>query len=355
MEIKTPGRICLFGEHQDYLGLPVIAMAVSLYSKIKGSRNQEAGNSIVIHKPDLKESESFPLSDLSYLKPRDYFKSGLKVCINEGLSFSTGFECEISSQIPIQAGCSSSSSIMVGWIHFLSQIADNPINWTSDKIAELAYRAEVLEFDEPGGMMDQYSTASGDLIYLESQPEITITTLKTMPGAFVLGDSRVKKDTHENLRRCKTSRIEIVQRMKDVNPEFSLQTIQYMEINDYRKYLNSIEMELLLGTVRNRDILIDALGEFKSSNLDFEGIGELLTEEHSILRDILHVSTPKIDHLLDIARDTGAVGGKINGSGGGGCMFVYAPDNPEVVAAAIENAGGKAYIVHTSEGTKVST
>jgi len=25
------------------------------------------------------------------------------------------------------------------------------------------------------------------------------------------------------------------------------------------------------------------------------------------------------------------------------------------VAAAIENAGGKAYIVHTSEGTKVST
>jgi galactokinase len=100
---------------------------------------------------------------------------------------------------------------------------------------------------------------------------------------------------------------------------------------------------------------MDALGEFKSSNPDFEGIGELLTEEHSILRDILHVSTPKIDHLLDIAWDTGAVGGKINGSGGGGCMFVYAPDNPEVVAAAIENAGGEAYIIHTSEGTKVST
>jgi galactokinase len=143
--------------------------------------------------------------------------------------------------------------------------------------------------------------------------------------------------------------------MKDVNPEFSLQTIQYGELNDYRKYLNSTEMELLIGTVRNRDILVDALSEFTSSSPDFEGIGELLTEEHSILRDILHVSTPKIDHLLDIARDTGAVGGKINGSGGGGCMFVYAPDNPEVVAKAIEKAGGKAYIIHTSEGTKVMT
>ena len=30
MEISTPGRICLFGEHQDYLGLPVIPMAISL-------------------------------------------------------------------------------------------------------------------------------------------------------------------------------------------------------------------------------------------------------------------------------------------------------------------------------------
>ena len=28
MEITTPGRICLFGEHSDYLGLPIIAMAM---------------------------------------------------------------------------------------------------------------------------------------------------------------------------------------------------------------------------------------------------------------------------------------------------------------------------------------
>jgi galactokinase len=25
MIVSTPGRLCLFGEHQDYLGLPVIA------------------------------------------------------------------------------------------------------------------------------------------------------------------------------------------------------------------------------------------------------------------------------------------------------------------------------------------
>ncbi len=46
-----------------------------------------------------------------------------------------------------------------------------------------------------------------------------------------------------------------------------------------------------------------------------------------------------------------AHGGKINGSGGGGCMFAYAPDSAEEVAAAIEQAGGKAYIVHVDKGS----
>ena len=109
--------------------------------------------------------------DINYSKPRDYFKSGLKVCQDEGINFSQGFECELTSTIPIQAGMSSSSAIVVSWIHFLSKIADNPPNWSTKKIGELAYKAEVLEFSEPGGMMDQYSTAIGGLIHLEFNPK----------------------------------------------------------------------------------------------------------------------------------------------------------------------------------------
>ena len=51
MEISTPGRICLFGEHQDYLELPVIAMAISLRAKIIGEKRSD--NQVIIHKPDL--------------------------------------------------------------------------------------------------------------------------------------------------------------------------------------------------------------------------------------------------------------------------------------------------------------
>ena len=97
---------------------------------------------------------------------RNFIKSGIIVCQNEGLTFSSGFECEITSQIPIQAGTSSSSAIVVSYIHFLSQVADEPVKWNQQKIGKLAYKAEVEEFNEPCGMIDQYSTAMGHLIYL---------------------------------------------------------------------------------------------------------------------------------------------------------------------------------------------
>ena len=57
--------------------------------------------------------------------------------------------------------------------------------------------------------------------------------------------------------------------------------------------------------------------------------------------------------MLEAALNAGAYGGKINGSGGGGCMFAYAPDNPEKVAEAIKNAGGKTYLIHSDIGTQI--
>ena len=77
MIISPPGRICLFGEPQDYLDLPVISMAISLRAQIIGKKR--ADRKVIIQKSDLHETESFSLNDLSYTKQRDYFKSGLKV------------------------------------------------------------------------------------------------------------------------------------------------------------------------------------------------------------------------------------------------------------------------------------
>ncbi|HET6456856.1 MAG TPA: GHMP kinase, partial [Armatimonadota bacterium] len=53
---------------------------------------------------------------------------------------------------------------------------------------------------------------------------------------------------------------------------------------------------------------------------------------------------------LEAALGAGALGGKINGSGGGGCMFAYAPGKEDAVAEAIESAGGKAHRIKVDAG-----
>jgi len=45
---------------------------------------------------------------------------------------------------------------------------------------------------------------------------------------------------------------------------------------------------------------------------------------HAQLRDGLGISTDTIEWILETAKANGGLGGKLNGSGGGGCCYVYA-------------------------------
>ena len=75
---------------------------------------------------------------------------------------------------------------------FLTRNADNTKNISKQVIGQLAYEAEVIELDSPGGMMDQFSTSIGGLIYLESYPKLQIDKIDHL-GKFVLGDSRQQR------------------------------------------------------------------------------------------------------------------------------------------------------------------
>ena len=72
-----------------------------------------------------------------------------------------------------------------------------------------------------------------------------------------------------------------------------------------------------------------------------------------MLRDLLKVSTDKIDRMIEASLDAGALGAKINGSGGGGCMFAYAPDNPLKIVDAINRSGGNAVIINGEDGVRI--
>ena len=112
-----------------------------------------------------------------------------------------------------------------------------------------------------------------------------------------------------------------------------------------------MKKKIFNGLLKSKNILELAYLELKKSNLNKPFVGNLLLEHHQVLRDVLKVSTSKIDRMIEAAMEAGALGGKINGSGGGGCMFAYAPINPVKVAKAIKSVGGKAYTVNSDIGT----
>ena len=348
MKIKTPGRICLFGEHQDYLGLPVIAMAISKFSSLSGVARNDA--KVVIRKPDINNIEEFSLNDIKYDSKQDIFKSGFNICKRFGFKFSRGFDVTVKSDIPIKAGTSSSSSLLVSWIHFLTRNADNAKNISKQAIGQLAYEAEVIELDSPGGMMDQFSTSIGGLIYLESHPKLQIDKIDRDLGKFVLGDSRQHKDTIRILSRCKNERLAILEKINRKDSKMNFNLISEPDLKRFN--LSKREKQLMVGTIRNRDILIQAKNELKKEKIDKSYFGELLNEHHSILDKILNISTPRIELMLKSVLQVGAYGGKINGSGGGGCMIAYCPENSSETKRAIEKAGGKAHIINIAAGTQ---
>ena len=348
LKVSAPGRICLFGEHQDYLGLPVITAAINLRITLIGQATQD--DKIRIDMPDLNEYISFALIlPLRYSESRDYLKSTLNVLSRENVDFSHGIDVSIRGTIPINSGTSSSSAMVVAWTAFLLNMKKDPRANDPVAIATLAHRSEVLEFNEPGGMMDHVAATFGGVQYVDfksSGPQALDAPL----GPFVLGDSREPKDTTSILRRVKDGAQE---GMRIVGKKITEITLD--DVDRYESQLSANQYKVLRANIFNRYLTQVAKSLMHTEPFDHQQFGYLLFKHYEQLRDNLEISTPKIDRMINAAMEAGALGAKINGSGGGGCMFAYAPDHTHQVADAIAREGGKAYIIRVDDGVKIET
>ncbi|MFM1912306.1 MAG: Galactokinase, partial [Bacteroidota bacterium] len=262
MIVSTPGRICLFGEHQDYLGLPIIAAAISKRIQVKGIGKLDG--EFIIHLPDIQKIEKFELDfPLEYKQDRDYFKSILNVLNRKGHQISYGLELEVKGNIPINSGTSSSSALNVSFLNFLNH--EFNLGYNSQEIGELAYEAEVLEFGEPGGMMDQYSTAIGNVIYLASVPKIKIDSFSKKLGTFVLGDSLEPKDTLGILSRVKYGTLAGLEKIQKEFPDFSIHKANISDLEKVKGLLSEDEYILIKSNISDRDLLINALDLFEGN------------------------------------------------------------------------------------------
>lgn len=349
--VSAPGRICLFGEHQDYLGLDVIAAAIDLRITICGRKRDDLR--FVIDKPDLGTAEEIVLEgELAYTNKRDYIRSVLNVLRRKGALIPSGWDIVIRGRIPINAGTAGSSALIVAWNRFLLQAGADPRAESPGEIAELGFLTEVAEFREPGGKMDHYTAAFGGVIWLVFDDPLKVTKLGSPLNEFVLGDSLEKKDTTGTLSSVKDRVLMGVREVRRILPAFSLKGQLTLETGREIDKLGPPVRKPLKGAFINRDLTKEGIKLFTGGFND-EEFGRLLNRQQDVLRDNLGISTPKIDRMIDAALAAGALGAKINGSGGGGCMFAYAPACAGPVAEAVEKAGGRAYIIRVDDGVRV--
>ena len=110
---------------------------------------------------DLNEIDQISINDsLKIVKKEDYFRLALKVVKKYGCNPTEGYDLYISSDIPIKAGLSSSSSLVIAWIQFLISTFKIDIEISPLIIAKLAFEAEVIEQGSSGGKMDQYTISN---------------------------------------------------------------------------------------------------------------------------------------------------------------------------------------------------
>lgn len=350
--MSAPGRLCLFGEHQDYLRLPVIACPFNARIRVQGRPRDDCAFHFDL--PDIGSQDHLDANgELEYRRARDYLPSALNVLRREGLTVTRGYDIRVTSEIPMNAGCSSSSAFTVAWVAFLLATQDGELPHDPASIAKLGHRAEVVEFDEPGGMMDHYTTCLGGLLHIDTRDPIRCDPLPARPRGFVLGNSMQKKDTTGLLGSSRRAVTEGLAALKRAWPDFDLHTTPLEEAESHFQVLNAEQRRRVRANLVNRDLCQEGRRLLSDPQFDLQRLGELLTAHHEQLRDGLDVSTSKLERMLQAALEAGALGGKVNGSGGGGCMFAYAPGREEAVKEAIDAAGGTARIIALDEGIEL--
>ena len=262
----APGRICLYGDHQDYLLNPVIACAINRSIEVRATAREGCGDGAVqlhVHKPDLGESSTTITFDEHGAADDDNNggggSSGSLDFLRLALTVLRRYKCvplrsydvAIRGTLPINAGLSSSSALTAAFIHFLVAAfgveCPNPHSSGGDAVfraapvslaesgaaaeevevlplpllARLTWETEVLELGTAGGKMDHYSLCLGAGILLHTRSDTWQRfTTRSLPLRLVLAVSGQRKDTNGTLSHLKTLQMEALAALQAKRPLF---------------------------------------------------------------------------------------------------------------------------------------
>ncbi|MEM2103990.1 MAG: mevalonate kinase [Candidatus Bathyarchaeia archaeon] len=321
---SAPAKVILFGEHFVVYGEPAIVLAIDkrAYAKVEKRRDKK----LFFHSKNLNLSAFFengifkvekgnPKEARMKLEP---LKCAVEKVV-EKAGEKIGLNVEVNSTVPVAAGLGSSAAVAAAVAAGVSAALN--VKMSKEELFQVAFEAEKIMHGTPSGVDPAVSTFGGTLMFQVDTGFKPLEVNAEVP--LVIGNTGVERSTRVQVAK--------VRELKDKYPQI---------------------VERLMRTAR--EIVLRAAEALRSG--DLESVGELMNMNHALLYG-LGVSDESLEWLINAARKAGALGAKLTGAGGGGCMVALARrDKLEKVFEAVQRAGGNAFLAEkTDEGVKIES
>jgi mevalonate kinase len=303
---SAPGKVVIFGEHFVLYNNEAIVAAINrrcfgIAEPTKDLEVRIESNLEMYNSPCTKEHATKSIVQASrrkLLEPLNAFcQNILKKYAPE-----VGLQIHIKSELIVGAGLGSSAAscvMLAGILRSIIAGKDGKEISSIDRkwIFENALDGEQMIHNKSSGV-DCYVSTYGGLVHFASSTGTSgITTIENQPLPLFLINTHKSHETSELVSH--------VRRLSRNRP----------------KYFNEIASDASA---------ISATGIRAIGKGSLEEIGRLMTDNHKLLRKV-GVSNKEIEKIIGICLRCGALGAKITGAGGGGCILVLA--RPETISA----------------------
>lgn len=225
-----------------------------------------------------------------------------------------GVEIVSIADIPSGTGLGSSSCYLVGLLNALHSLSQRPAG--PQQVAEEACHIELDILKKPIGKQDQYMAAFGGLTALEidRQGKVRVDRLNlSMDLVRELENNILLFYTHET---------------RDAT------AVLHKQDNATKN-----KDKVVLSNLREiKDIGLEIRDTIAKGNLT--RFGELLDRHWQSKKRLANgITNPQIDDWYELAKQNGAIGGKISGAGGGGFLMLYCESGQCLLREAMKRAG----------------
>lgn len=299
------GKTILFGEHFVVYGVPALASAIGDATTCIVESKDGSGYELNDNRPEVPgyKEKKFDEQKVSIKNILDF----MGVNIDE-----KALKITFGGELTCASGVGASAASCVSLARAINE--EFKLGWDNTKINEAAYEGEKGYHGTPSGI-DNTASTFGGLVYfirnLEGGPN-TIETIKLKkPIDLVIASSGMTANT--------AVVVADVRKKKEENPEWFEGIIQ-----EYQEVVKE--------------------GHEALENMDLERIGHLMNKNHELLQEIT-VSNDVLDKMVKVARENGALGAKVTGTGRGGNIIALTPGSElqDKVYNALKDAGYSAW------------